>query len=570
MSLRQVSFLWLLAVGLQLGCITAWSQSQAPTTPAADSNAVQELQKAQMEALKELQQKDVEALRAQIAAVDKRVDDWNTHVGQAVDRFGILVTVLLAILGLLGYFTVIRRTKAEAQEAAEQWFEQKAAALEAQLQEVERKALEVIQSVERKALEAIQNMDAEVQRVSTRREVAEKSIDALVAPAFQDINAVSTPENQAAVAMILERAEEVKKNLEDSVSFNDWNTRAFAAYQNNQPEEAALYWKKAALMPNAGALNVAKVLFNRGLALRQLHQNEAAIASYEDLLRQFGEANDPAMRHEVIKAMYNKGVRLGVLERREKAIAAYGDLLHRFGQVTDSTIRMQVIKAMINKGVLQGEMNNKDGWESAIATYEELLSQFDRSIEIPFREPVAKAMLNKGSAQGYLGQGEAAIATYDDLLIRFGQASEPTLRELVAKALINKSVTQAKLGRSEAAIATSDELLRRFGDAAEPALRELVAHALNSKGFAQLISGKAFWAPGPEHARLQWQEALGHFDQALAKFGINEIEWCDHGQSRLRLGSAGRLRCGRDRVCPSFACSCPWRKSTVRRNPVGF
>jgi tetrahydromethanopterin S-methyltransferase subunit G len=72
---------------------------------------------AKLDANKELQQKDLEAIHKRIDALDKRLDDQVSRVsdiGSAVDRFGILVTVLLAAAGLAGYVSVVAKSRREA------------------------------------------------------------------------------------------------------------------------------------------------------------------------------------------------------------------------------------------------------------------------------------------------------------------------------------------------------------------------------------------------------------------------------------------------------------------------
>ena len=51
-------------------------------------------------------------------------------------------------------------------------------------------------------------------------------------------------------------------------------------------------------------------------------------------------------------ALVNKGVRLGSLNRSQEAIAAYDDVVKRFGEATEPALREQVAKALVNKGIL--------------------------------------------------------------------------------------------------------------------------------------------------------------------------------------------------------------------------
>ena len=65
----------------------------------------------------------------------------------------------------------------------------------------------------------------------------------------------------------------------------------------------------------------AKALLYRGLTHNSRGERSEAIAVYEEVVARFGQSSEPALREQVAKAMFNKGVALGALKRNEKAIA---------------------------------------------------------------------------------------------------------------------------------------------------------------------------------------------------------------------------------------------------------
>lgn len=456
--------------------LLALSAHAVPESVIGETGASQHQQQLQVEALKDLQQAHLDTVRAQLAAVDKRVDDLNTHVGHGVDRLGvyatvmgILVTVLLAGLGLLGFISVTRKTKAEAQDAASAWFEEKAAALEKRLQDIESKASVTRQQMDNTAQAVHEHGEALKKKHENAFEHALKEMQANMAEGTS--GAALSHASAQAVAVVQERAEELKKTPESSYSVSDWDARAHAAYAANKLEEAALFWQKASQIPNADALNVAQVLFNRGVALGQMGQTDAAIATYDEVLRRFGTNTEPALREPVANALFNKGATQGLIDQDEAAIATYKELLRRFGDSSEQTLT----------------------------------------------EYLAKAMVNKAFREGKLGHCEAEAATYEQLLNQFGGASEPAVREQVAKAMINRAFWQRRRGEGEAETATYEDLLRRFGEATELALREPVAAAHNGVGFQRICDGKALWYTDPARAKALWQEALGHLNMGLAR-----------------------------------------------------
>ncbi|WP_175135358.1 tetratricopeptide repeat protein [Achromobacter pulmonis] len=439
-------------------CFLLWGTAVAQATETStfalrdELNAFKELQQSKWESQKELQVKeldsqkalqvkDIEAVRQQITAVDKRVDDQLAQVGQSIDRFGILtallslcITVLLVFGGFLGY----RNAKSEAKEAAsdvakasaQDWFDKQAVLLREQLEAIAQKAAQLHIEMDGHA----QGVQARAADIARALDTAQESIGKTGA---------QTPSALAdSTRVLVQRDLELKASSEDSYSFDDWNTRAHAAYTAGALEDAAYFWLKAARVANAVATSVAKVLVNRGITQGQLNQHEAEIATYDEVLRRFGEAAEPALREQVARALVNKGVTQGQLNQSEAAMATYDEALRRFGEAAEPVLREQVAMALLYKGITQGQLNQN---EAEIATYDEVLRRFGEAAEPALREQVARALLYKGITQGQLNQNEAAMATYDEVLRRFGEAAEPALRETVARATVNKDDIQRQL-----------------------------------------------------------------------------------------------------------------------------
>lgn len=308
----------LLALGLLLWLSAIACMAAGDTATQADLTAAKELHQAKLDGFKELHQKDVDALRQQVAAVDKRVDDQLAQVGQAVDRFsaqsawtGILITVLLIFGGFLGYRNAKQEAKADAKEAAEkiasdqgrttaeQWFEQHNAALQKRIADLEQKATQVHHG-----------MDMHLADIQNHATTNKEEMDRALATAQKSIHKPDqppSPELERSQRLLSQRDQELKNTNEDSYSFDDWDTRAHAAYATKKLEDAAYFWHKAAGVPNAGAKNVAEALVNKGLTQGMLDQPEAELATYEELLRRFGDDTDPALREQLALALNNRG-----------------------------------------------------------------------------------------------------------------------------------------------------------------------------------------------------------------------------------------------------------------------
>jgi tetratricopeptide (TPR) repeat protein len=195
-----------------------------------------------------------------------------------------------------------------------------------------------------------------------------------------------------------------------------------------------------------------------------------------------GEASEPAVREQVAKTLFNKGVALGRLGRFEEAVAVYDEVVARFGEASEPAVREQVANALINKGAALGRLGR---FEEKLAVYDDVVARFGQAREPAVREQVASALFNKGLALTQAERLAEEVAVYDELVARFGQAREPAVREQVAQALFYKGVRLAELGRVQEAVAVYDEVVARFGEATEPALRDVVRKARASGNEAE-------------------------------------------------------------------------------------
>lgn len=436
--------------------------------------AQKELLQTQIEAVKALQQKDADA-------INKRIDDQLAQVGQGVDRFGVIagllgtgITVLLVLLGWMGY----RNAKSEAKEiaqdsatdAAKKWFSENSIDLNKEINELREKAIQGKQEIDKQVSDVQTTAEGAHSNIRERLDTLNNALDRPNSP--------DTPEKERARSEVKAYNEQLKTKNEDTFSFDDWDTRAFAAVNEKNLEDAAYFWFKASKIDTATDVQVARVLYNRATAQGKLGQSEAAIATYEEVIRRYGDAPEFALREQVARAIFSKGV-------------------------------------------IQGQQGQS---EAAVVTFQEVIRRYGDAPEVALREVVAQAMFNKGATQGQQGQRAAEIATYEEVIRRYGDAPEVALCEQVAKAMFNKGFRQGQLGQSEAKIATYEELIRRYGDAPEVALRERVADAHNGIGFILIFDGKALFASDPLGAKALWRKALEHTNKAVAKLEIDKMD----------------------------------------------
>ena len=254
------------------------------------------------------------------------------------------------------------------------------------------------------------------------------------------------------------------------------------------------------------AERAARELFETTAALNVRNRAEDTVEACDEVIRRFGESENPAVLEWVAKALVNKGVALDALNRPQDALEACNEVVRRFGESETPALLEPVASALVKKGAVLGALN----WpQEALEACDEVIRRFGES-EIPvFLEWVGAALVNRGVALGALNRSQDALEVYDEVVRRFGESESPALLMAVANALVNRGATLGTLNRPQDALEACDEVVRRFGESESPALLESVANALVNRG-ADL------------GALDRPQDALEACDEVVRRFGASE------------------------------------------------
>ena len=250
----------------------------------------------------------------------------------------------------------------------------------------------------------------------------------------------------------------------------------------------------------------AQALLDRGTGLLERSEQELALATFDELLRRFGDTRVPALMEKVGKALVYQGAALGQLNRPDESLAVCEEVLRRFGDSGAQEFGELMAHALVNKGAALGELNRPD---EVLVTSDEVLRRFGRREGPGFREQVAQALVNKGTALGQLKRPREALAIASEVLRRFDDSEMSKLPEQVESALVIKGLALNELHRPNEALTAWDDVLRRIGDSVRPNLQERVAMALVQKGLAL----SALRRPNAE---------LSAYEELLHRFGEND------------------------------------------------
>ncbi len=147
----------------------------------------------------------------------------------------------------------------------------------------------------------------------------------------------------------------------------------------------------------------------------------------------------------------------------EAAIATYDDVLRNYGDSEEPEIQLTVVNALVGKAdIVLDRLNDPD---EALAVYDMLMDRYGTSDRPEIRASVGGALLNRAFMLGSLDKFEEEIASYDvviDYVEQQGKSGDVSVVALAFKAL-----RLAELGRTEEALASSVVLEQKFGTSSE-------------------------------------------------------------------------------------------------------
>lgn len=493
---------------------------------------------------------ELRALRE--GALDKRIDDLSNRIadiGNSVDRFSLIATLLLAASGLLGYLSVVAKAKKEAQESAKKWFE-----------ENERGILGSLDALSERVEEARRDVEERVKTVKDVADIAQADIQSTIANLQRRLDtdsksSLSPASKGESTSAIQTKANEIRQEKPESqYTFEDWNIRAFAAYTSGKESDAVYYWDKAAKAPNTPLLESLKASLNKAVVLNELKRKDEALAEYDQLIARSSNSDESAAAEFLARALFNRGVTYSSIGRDNEAIQNYDEVSARFSSSTNPIIRDQLLKSLINRAVSLGRI---EGHERELAEYRLILSQMILNQEDFSAEHAAKAMLNTAITLNQLERPEEAIQQLSDLVSRLSGIKDDPVRELIAQALISRGVTKAKLGQFESANSDFDLVVLRCSLSSNPTLKEQLLRALINKGVALGSQGKPneeiaayeaiiaqFESDPDQSVRAQVATAMNNKATTLRTLNRDEeaIAECDQITSKYALDSSNEAR----------------------------
>ncbi|MFA6970527.1 MAG: tetratricopeptide repeat protein [Gallionella sp.] len=453
------------------------------TATSADNTELQVFKaqtEAKIETAKESRQKYLQLHQQLVTSQNERIEQINHQVdwlGNIIALGCTIITMLLVLIGSFAYGKAESIAKTVAKDEAnttstaevKKWFDDNLATVNNEINALKDRLKQTTQEVAAHAEQVHRQMD---ETNSGMRAHASLII------AANPLSTNAKPTLTETDKLTLEQADtSLQDKPESKYTFDDWNIRAFAAYAESNFALAAEYWKKAAHASQATVEQVAKALFNQGVALSNQDKPDEEIACYQQVVQRFGDSTLTALQEQVAKALVNQGVTLSKQDKHDEAVACYKQIVKHFGDSMLPALQERVAKALVNQCVALSKQKKPD----------------------------------------------EEIACYKQFLQCFGDSTLPALQEQVAIALVNQGVELNNLDNPDEAITCYRQVVQRFGDSTLPALQEQVAIALNALGFDQLIKAKRAWDNQTERTGLL-TESLSLFERATEKEQSNILK----------------------------------------------
>lgn len=333
----------ILCMWLALASFAAVAEPSAPEHAAPAQPAVNTL-----EAGLAAQKQTLDTFKERLEFQDKRIGDLGLYLA----FFGGLVTI---VGGLITFVVIIFSFRFKSEAVSE-------AKLEAR-KEIESQAKRIIEDWLNNdgRNELVGKIDGILNELEAERQKAhehnqqheklnqeqEKAIGILLSRSMDKEAPLSAEEKEQVEAF----ATGLQNKPPSQYQYADWHMLALQAYEAGKYEMAAEYLDKAAATAEK-PFDRANALFNKGIVLGEAGKTKEALAAYERIITDYGDAPEAVLREQVAKALVNKGNTLGRTGQTEEALAAYERVITDYGDAPEAVLREAVAYALNGAGFL--------------------------------------------------------------------------------------------------------------------------------------------------------------------------------------------------------------------------
>ncbi len=173
-------------------------------------------------------------------------------------------------------------------------------------------------------------------------------------------------------------------------------------------------------------------LIARADCLADTGRGVEALATADDVVRRFGERDDPMLLAAVALAQIGQADHLASLGRIDEALLVTDEVVRRLGERTELELEQAVAYALLSRA---SNLTRARRLDEALRTTEEIVRRFGEHTESHLVLAVAGALVMQFALFAHTGRAVEALRTADSVVCRFGERSEPRLVRAVALVL---------------------------------------------------------------------------------------------------------------------------------------
>jgi tetratricopeptide (TPR) repeat protein len=177
-------------------------------------------------------------------------------------------------------------------------------------------------------------------------------------------------------------------------------------------------------------------LLSQALTLAESGRMTEALAGFDQVIAQYGNAADLDTRRDVVEAYFQKAFTQTAMGNESDAVDTYAIMAAAVPDNPDLEITERVSLGMVNRGNL---LTRLERYEDAVATFDEMLIRFAERPELEIILNLVGAALGKADALINLNRLEEAVGVYDLVIVETGNHQEPTFERLQVAAFVGKA-----------------------------------------------------------------------------------------------------------------------------------
>jgi tetratricopeptide (TPR) repeat protein len=130
--------------------------------------------------------------------------------------------------------------------------------------------------------------------------------------------------------------------------------------------------------------------------LAQLQKYQESIEMCDEIVKEYGERNEPRLIRYVVGAMHNKAYSLDKQGLEEEAITVIDDVMSRYSTRTEAGICEALAQVLNFKGYI---LRRQKQWDAAIVVFDDVVSRYGTRNETRIADLVAVAKAKAESSR---------------------------------------------------------------------------------------------------------------------------------------------------------------------------